>query len=214
MWHHTDLGPSHDSLIDRSVSAQTGLVSYLRPALSELSSVRHCFTNSKRLRCSVIGCNHEHSCRHLLPTSEPLRTEWSMFVFEENAPLNMTLEHKTKKSRWGIFVAIDNNTLYGSKWLILYNNMCIIVVFISCLDSHSDGTHSLHCWYTDAMLHFSKPDEETNSSTFLMAWWLKLSTHFHFWVNYSFNFIKKISHSIPLSNYCLYYVHFFSSKNF
>ncbi len=35
---------SHDSLIDSSVSAQTGLVSYLRPALSELSSVCHCFT--------------------------------------------------------------------------------------------------------------------------------------------------------------------------
>ncbi len=41
-------------------------------------------------------------------------------------------------------------------------------VFISCLDSHSDGTHSLqsiHCWDTDAVTHFSKSDEETNSST-------------------------------------------------
>ncbi len=31
--------------------------------------------------------------------------------------------------------------------------------FISCLDSHSDGTHSLqsiHCWASDVMLHFSK----------------------------------------------------------
>ncbi len=40
-------------------------------------------------------------------------------------------------------------------------------VFISCLDSHSDGTHSLqsiHCWDTDAETHFYKPDEETNSS--------------------------------------------------
>ncbi len=46
-------------------------------------------------------------------------------------------------------------------------------VFISCLDSHSDGTHSLqsiHYWTSDAMLHFSKPDEETNSSTSRMAW--------------------------------------------
>ncbi len=40
----TQTGPSHDCLIDSSVSAQTGLVSYLGPALSELSSVRHCFT--------------------------------------------------------------------------------------------------------------------------------------------------------------------------
>ncbi len=39
-------------------------------------------------------------------------------------------------------------------------------------DSHSDGTHSLqsiHCWDTDAMLHFSKSDEDTNSSTSRMA---------------------------------------------
>ncbi len=39
-------------------------------------------------------------------------------------------------------------------------------VFISCLDSHSDGTHSLqriHWWASDGMLHFSKSDEETNS---------------------------------------------------
>ncbi len=41
----------------------------------------------------------------------------------------------------------------------------IIVMFLS--DSHSDGTHSLqsiHCWDTDAVMHFYKPDEETNSS--------------------------------------------------
>ncbi len=41
----------------------------------------------------------------------------------------------------------------------------IIVMFLS--DSHSDGTHSLqsiHWWDTDEMLHFSKSDEETNSS--------------------------------------------------
>ncbi len=46
-------------------------------------------------------------------------------------------------------------------------------VFISCSDSHSDGTHSLqsiHCWASDAMLHFSKSDEETNSSTSWMVW--------------------------------------------
>ncbi len=46
-------------------------------------------------------------------------------------------------------------------------------VFISCLDSHSDGTHSLqsiHWWDTDAVTHFSKSDEKTNSSTSLMLW--------------------------------------------
>ncbi len=48
-----------------------------------------------------------------------------------------------------------------------------IDVFISCLDSHSDGTHSLqriHWWTSDVMLHFSKSDEETNSSVSWMAW--------------------------------------------
>ncbi len=47
----------------------------------------------------------------------------------------------------------------------------IIVMFLS--DSHSDGTHSLqsiHCWDTDAVIHFSKSDEETNSSSSWMAW--------------------------------------------
>ncbi len=42
----------------------------------------------------------------------------------------------------------------------------IIVMFL--LDSHYDGTHSLqriHFWASDAMLHFSKSDDETNAST-------------------------------------------------
>ncbi len=49
--------------------------------------------------------------------------------------------------------------------------VCIIVMFLS--DSHSDGTHSLqsiHCWTSDGMLHFSKYDEETNSSTSRTSW--------------------------------------------
>ncbi len=36
-------------------------------------------------------------------------------------------------------------------------------VFISFLDSHTDGTHSLQSirfWASDVMLHFSKSDEE------------------------------------------------------
>ncbi len=45
----------------------------------------------------------------------------------------------------------------GLEWCGLLLDYCD--VFISCSDSHSDGTHSLqriHWWASDAMLHFSK----------------------------------------------------------
>ncbi len=50
-------------------------------------------------------------------------------------------------------------------------------VFISCLDSHYDGTHSLqsiHWWTSDGMLHFSK-------SVPMGSRWVNL----HFWLNHS-----------------------------
>ncbi len=61
----------------------------------------------------------------------------------------------------------DKNLQICSFWhhKMLTDGLWIIVMFLS--DSHSDGTHSLqsiHFWDTDAMLHFSKSDEETNSS--------------------------------------------------
>ncbi len=59
----------------------------------------------------------------------------------------------------------------GLEWCGLLVDYCD--VFIRCLDSHYDGTHSLqsiHCWNSDAMLHFSKSDEETNSSTSWLTW--------------------------------------------
>ncbi len=67
-------------------------------------------------------------------------------------------------------------------------------VFISCLDSHSDGTHSLqsiHCWANNAILHFSKSDEETNSFTSWLAWgWRHFQQMLIFWVNYFSNSIQ------------------------
>ncbi len=58
-------------------------------------------------------------------------------------------------------------------------------VFISCLDSHSDGTHSLqriHWWDSDGMLHFSKSVlMKKNLSTSMMAWgWVRFQEMFIF----------------------------------
>ncbi len=87
----------------------------------------------------------------------------------------------------------------GLEWCGLLVDYCD--VFISCLDSHSDGTHSLqsiHCWDTDAETHFSKSDEETNSSWSWIDWgWAQMQQMFIFWVNYAFNcvFICFVLHS-------------------
>ncbi len=64
------------------------------------------------------------------------------------------------------------HTAFDSQDVNWWTGVCGLLVdycdvFISCLDSHSDGTHSLqsiHWWGRDGMLHFSKSDEETNSS--------------------------------------------------
>ncbi len=83
-------------------------------------------------------------------------------------------------------------------------------VFISCLDSHSDGTHSLqriHCWDSDA--------------TFLQIWWRNklisilgdpkvstLSANFHFWVNYSFKMQKDLS--VQINNIIHFMINFWT----
>ncbi len=78
-----------------------------------------------------------------------------------------------------ILASQDVNWWTGVVWLYCD-------VFISCLDSHSDGTHSLqriHWWAGDGMLHFFQicSDEETKSSTSSMAWGWVHFRKFHFW---------------------------------
>ncbi len=43
-------------------------------------------SQTKRLRCFVLGCNNEYSSRKLLPTSEPLETKRITFDFEGIGP--------------------------------------------------------------------------------------------------------------------------------
>ncbi len=54
-----------------------------------------------------------------------------------------------------LFSSQDVNWWIGVVWITCGLLWC----FISCLDSHSDGTHPLqwtHWWASDVMLHFSK----------------------------------------------------------
>ncbi len=71
--------------------------------------------------------------------------------------------------------------------LVCVDYLWIIVMFLfSCLDSHSDGTHSLqriHWWATVMNCYISpKSDEETWPEGEKYIQWM-----FLFWVNYSFN---------------------------
>ncbi len=55
-------------------------------------------------------------------------------------------------------------------------------VFISCLDSHSDGTHSLqriHCLARDGMLNFSKsvPKKKQNQSTSWVIYYFNMKNY-------------------------------------
>ncbi len=92
---------------------------------------------------------------------------------------------KLKRLKTDRLVLTNNFTLHNLltdvlEWCVLLVNYCDVL--ISCLDSHSDGTHSLqriHCWASDGMLRFSKTDEETNSSTSWMAC-LIISKLFHY----------------------------------
>ncbi len=89
--------------------------------------------------------------------------------------------HVKQKTSWWILgwwfllqtrsFLLHKTLIDGLEWCGLLVDYCD--VFISCLDSQSDGTHSLqsiHWWTSHGMLHFYKSDEETNSSTSRMAW--------------------------------------------
>ncbi len=78
------------------------------------------------------------------------------------------------------FTSQDINWWTGVLWII-------VMFFISCLDTHSDGTHSLqriHWWASDVMLNFFKPVLMRKQTHLHLR--LRVSK-FSFWVNYSIN---------------------------
>ncbi len=84
--------------------------------------------------------------------------------------------------------------------LIDWLESCWLLVnyFISCLDSHSDGTHLLqmiHCWASDVMLHFyeSVPmKKQTHLHLGLRG--NTFSANVNFWLNYICNAYKILTH--------------------
>ncbi len=82
-----------------------------------------------------------------------------------------------------LFVSQDVNWWTGVVWI-----SCVLLwCFISCLDSHSDGTHSLqmmHWCPSDVMLHFSKSVlmKKNNSSTSLFLGHMIFSDTFKTWI--------------------------------
>ncbi len=96
---------------------------------------------------------------HLVWIRREICTDQVLFT-SENSPNKHAAFRFTK-------VSVD-----GLEWCGLLVDYCDVC--ISCLDSYSDGTHSLqriHWWTSDAMLHFSKSVQwRKNSYIWIKAW--------------------------------------------
>ncbi len=86
----------------------------------------------------------------------------------------------------------------SAKWL---NDKCKCKT----VQNSSKQSSPIHCRASIAETHFSKPDEETNSSWSLMTWGgAFFSANYHFWVNYSFKLQpheEQINHVLYMSLY-------------
>ncbi len=62
----------------------------------------------KRLRCFVVGCNNEHSSRHLLQTSEPLKIQRINVTFVlkgmRRSPICLNVFMFTANHSWSSFI--------------------------------------------------------------------------------------------------------------
>ncbi len=80
--------------------------------------------------------------------------------------------YKRKQSKQTCSFSLHKVSVDGLEWCGILVDYCD--VFISCLDSYSDGTHSMqriHWWTSDAILHFSKSVQwRKNSYIWIKAW--------------------------------------------
>ncbi len=90
----------------------------------------------------------------------------------------MAGSNKLNTSIWWICFIYKHTVFHFTRgWLMDWSLVDYCDFFISCLDSHSDGTHSLHWWASAiASSKFSKfvPDEETNVSA---SWMVQFSAN-------------------------------------
>ncbi len=89
---------------------------------------------------------------------------WKQWIEVKNV-LMMNLFNK-------IYIFLLHKTLLdGSEWCGLLVDYC--GVFISCLDTYSDGTHSLQrirCWVSDVMLNFTKSVRFIKQTNLYLQW--------------------------------------------
>ncbi len=83
----------------------------------------------KRLRCSVVGCNNEHSSHHLLPTSEPLKRIKVTFVLKAmlRSPicLNASMFARIIRDRASSTEEVSIKGFYESLQITFPNNVLV-----------------------------------------------------------------------------------------
>ncbi len=103
-------------------------------------------------------------------------------------------DKKVKRLLWWICF-LQTYSFSVHKTLISGLELCGLLVdycdvFINCLDSHSDGTHSLqriHWWTSDVMLNFSKCVSMKKQTHLHLGWpESEFSADFYFWMNCSY----------------------------
>ncbi len=96
------------------------------------------------------------------------------------------------------------------EWFGLFVDYCDY--FISCIDSHSDGTHSLqriHWWASDGMLHLSKYILMKKQTHLHLGWPEVHFQQIHFSVNHSFKCPKKGSYKLYFLFILFYYYYYY-----